>query len=121
MVHAAAQRLRDNFLARRGHGPLDVAAAYSYHTADIISEYCFGEPFGFLHQLGWDHFREGVYAMFHLIRIMRHFPFVAWLLDRVPMSVINAVSDNVGALSYHSKVKLLMLVRQAKAAYNAGL
>ncbi|KAI8254512.1 hypothetical protein K4K53_009034 [Colletotrichum sp. SAR 10_77] len=49
MVHAAAQRLCDKFLDRRGRGPLDVAAAYSYHTADIISEYCFGEPFGFLY------------------------------------------------------------------------
>ncbi|KAF5483045.1 Cyrochrome P450 monooxygenase [Colletotrichum siamense] len=102
MVHAAAQRLCDKFLARRGHGPLDVAAAYSYHTADIISE-------------------EGVYAMFHLIRIMRHFPSVAWLLDRVPMSVINAVSENVGALASHSKVKLPLLVRRAEAACDAGL
>ncbi|KAE9568049.1 hypothetical protein CGMCC3_g15848 [Colletotrichum fructicola] len=122
MVHAAAQRLCDKFLAHRGHGPFDVAAAYSCYAADIISEYCFGEPFGFLHQPGWDpNFREAVYAMFHLIHIMRHFPFVVWLVDRVPMSVINAVSENAGALAYHSKVKLPMLVRQAKAAYDAGV
>lgn len=52
---------------------------------------------------------------------MRHFPFVAWLVDRVPMyamdsrtsrtglivnrSVINAVSENARALVYHSKVR----------------
>ncbi|KAK2735834.1 cytochrome p450 [Colletotrichum kahawae] len=64
-------------------------------------EYCFGEPFGFLHQPGWDpNFREAIYAMFHLIHIMRHF-----------LSVINEVSENAGALAYHSKA----------AAYDAGV
>ncbi|KAH9237209.1 hypothetical protein K456DRAFT_1830178 [Colletotrichum gloeosporioides 23] len=117
MVHAAAQRLCDKFLAHRGHGPFDVAAAYSCYTADIISEYCFGEPFGFLRQPGWNpNFREAVYAMFHLIHIMRHFPFVAWLVDRVPTYVADSRTPRAGLT-----VTLPMMVRQAKAAYNAGI
>ncbi|KAF4474743.1 Cyrochrome P450 monooxygenase [Colletotrichum fructicola Nara gc5] len=105
MIHAAAQKLCDKFLAHRGRGPFDVATAYSCYTADIISEYCFGEPFGFLRQPGWEpSFRAAVYAMFHLIHIMRHFPLVAWVVDRVPIRV----------------VKLPSMVRQAKAEYDAG-
>ncbi|KAK2729306.1 cytochrome p450 [Colletotrichum kahawae] len=122
MVHAAAQRLCDKFLAHRGHGPFDVAAAYSCYTADIISEYCFGEPFGFLRQPGWDpNFREAVYAMFHLIHIMRHFPFVAWLVDRVPTYVADSRTPRAGLTVDRCQVKLPMMVRQAKAAYSAGL
>jgi hypothetical protein len=34
-----------------GQEPLDVTTAYSCFTSDVISGYCFGEPFGFVEQV----------------------------------------------------------------------
>ena len=60
---ALAQKLCDKLLSMAGKGrdldggrregssePIDIASAYSCFSSDIISDYCFGEAFGFLQQ-----------------------------------------------------------------------
>lgn len=38
--------------ANHDRAPLNVTTAYSCFTSDVISGYCFGNPFGFLEQVG---------------------------------------------------------------------
>ncbi|KAL2876592.1 hypothetical protein SGCOL_008170 [Colletotrichum sp. CLE4] len=122
VIHQDAQRLCDKFLRYQGRGPFEAASAYSCFTADIVSDYCFGQPFGFLHQPDWEpNFKEAVYVMLQLIHIMRHFPWTTWLMEAVPLDVIRRLSSKMGALAEQSKVKMPEMVRQTKSAYEAGI
>ncbi|OLN95820.1 Trichodiene oxygenase 1 [Colletotrichum chlorophyti] len=132
VIHEAAQALCDKLLSYRGRGPFETVSAYSCYTADIVSDYCFGDAFGFLQQPDWEpNFKEAVYVMFHLVHIMRHFPVTTWLMELVPVSsqcladdgrwVVKGLSDKVGLLMEHSKVKLPDMVRNTKAAYEVGI
>ncbi|KAL0775849.1 hypothetical protein CaCOL14_007136 [Colletotrichum acutatum] len=122
VIHQDAQRLCDKFLWYQGRGPFEAASAYSCFTADIVSDYCFGQPFGFLQQPDWEpNFKEAVYAMLQMIHIMRHFPWTTWLMEAVPLRVIRKLSSKMGALAEQSKVKMPEMVRQTKSAYEAGI
>lgn len=44
----------DKMLRSAGKEPFDVRHAYNCFTADVISQYCFGEPMGFVEQEGWE-------------------------------------------------------------------
>ncbi|KAK1850219.1 trichodiene oxygenase [Colletotrichum chrysophilum] len=122
VIHQHAQRLADKFLAYRGQGPFDGASAYSCYTADIVSDYCFGEGLGFLQQPTWEpNFKEAVYTMFHLIHIMRHFPWTTRLMEMIPVWVIKPLSAKIGLLMETVKIKLPELVRQMKARHENGI
>jgi cytochrome P450 len=54
---------------------LDITTAYSCFTSDIISACCFGEPFGFLTQSGWEpNWRRLTHSFLNTIFILRFFP-----------------------------------------------
>lgn len=60
-VHDFTQRTCDKML--RTEGRFDVKEAYNCYTADIISQYAFGEPMGFIDQEGWEpNFGSWVYV-----------------------------------------------------------
>lgn len=50
MIHEKVQTLCDKLL-RYPPRPFDITAAYSCFTTDVITDYCFGEPFGLLKQV----------------------------------------------------------------------
>ncbi|KAH9232881.1 hypothetical protein K456DRAFT_1750283 [Colletotrichum gloeosporioides 23] len=102
VIHQHAQRLADKFLAYRGQGPFDGASAYSCYTADIVSDY-------------------SVYTMFHLIHIMRHFPWTTGVMEMIPVWVIKPLSAKIGLLMETVKIKLPELVRQTKARHENGI
>ncbi|KAK8029629.1 hypothetical protein PG993_010920 [Apiospora rasikravindrae] len=53
-IQVLVQRLCDKLLLESGKGePIDVTMAYSCFTSDTISDYCFGQSFGFLAQESW--------------------------------------------------------------------
>ncbi|KAI0181144.1 cytochrome P450 [Hypoxylon sp. FL1284] len=53
-VHDSTQRTIDKMLRCANEGPFDVKEAFNCFTADIISQYAFGEPMGFIDQDGWE-------------------------------------------------------------------
>lgn len=71
-VHDFTQRTCDKLLRTRG--PFDVKEAFNCFTADIISQYSFGEPMGFIDQEGWENnfggwskqFFESAYMIRHV-------------------------------------------------------
>jgi cytochrome P450 len=63
----------DKMLRWAGKEPFDVKDAFNCFTADIISQYAFGEPMGFLAQEGWeDNFATWVKSFFRSAYMMRH-------------------------------------------------
>jgi hypothetical protein len=54
-------------------GVFDVKDAFNCFTADVISQYCFGEPMGFVAQEGWEpNFATWVKSFFASAYMMRH-------------------------------------------------
>jgi cytochrome P450 len=72
-VHEFAQMTRDKMLASAGQGKFDVKDAFNCFTADVISQYAFGESMGFIAQQEWtpnlatwtDSFFKSAYMMRH--------------------------------------------------------
>lgn len=72
-VRDFAQLTVDKMLRCAGMEPFDVKAAFNCFTADIISQYCFGEPMGFIAQEGWDpNFATWVKPFLGTSFLMRH-------------------------------------------------
>ncbi|KAI1630610.1 cytochrome P450 [Biscogniauxia mediterranea] len=94
-IEELVQRLCDKLLAQTGKPePTDVTTAYSCFTSDVISDYCFGESFGFLAQESWEpNFRAPLYSLLGTVYVFRFLPFLrhtaivsTWLADFLPES-----------------------------------
>jgi cytochrome P450 len=72
-VHEFAQATINKMLKSAGKGAFDVKEAFNCFTADIISQYAFGEPMGFIAQEGWEpNFATWVKSFFKSAYMMRH-------------------------------------------------
>lgn len=49
-IHSLTQRLCDKLL-RKTDEVIGIQTAYSCLSSDVVSAYCFGEPFGFVDQV----------------------------------------------------------------------
>ncbi|KAI8961403.1 cytochrome P450 [Daldinia sp. FL1419] len=96
-VHDYAQKTVDKILRAANKGPFDIKEAFNCFTADIISQYAFGEPMGFVDQEGWEpnfatwnkYFLERAYLIRYntLIRKLAGIPWIVnFLGDRVKKS-----------------------------------
>jgi cytochrome P450 len=72
-VHEFAEMTINKMLASAGKGAFDIKEAFNCFTADVISQYCFGEPMGFVAQEGWEpNFATWVKSFFKSAYMMRH-------------------------------------------------
>lgn len=68
-----AGMVADKMLTSSGGKPFDVKEAFNCYTADIIAQYAFGEPMGFVAQEGWEpNFATWVKSFFRSAYMMRH-------------------------------------------------
>jgi cytochrome P450 len=72
-VQEFAQMTVDKMLRSAGGEPFDVKEAFNCFTADIISQYAFGESMGFIAQEGWEpNLATWVKSFFQSAYMMRH-------------------------------------------------
>lgn len=63
----------NKMLTFAGKGPFDVKEAFNCFTADVISQYAFGEPMGFIAQEGWEpNLATWAKSFFKSAYMMRH-------------------------------------------------
>lgn len=78
-IQKLAIRLCDKILAE-GKNVFDVTTAYSCFSSDVISDYAFGDSFGFLDQKSWEpNFRGPLYSIIKPVFMFRFFPFTRYL------------------------------------------
>jgi cytochrome P450 len=72
-VHDFAQRVADKLL-RSGDGrPFDIKHTFNCFTADVISQYAFGNPMGFVDQESWEpDFGTWISSFFKSAYLVRH-------------------------------------------------
>jgi cytochrome P450 len=76
----------DKMLRWAGKEAFDVKDAFNCFTADVISQYAFGEPMGFLAQESWeDNFATWVKSFFRSAYMMRHNALARKAADYMPM------------------------------------
>lgn len=78
-IHRTLRKFCDRLLGygNRHPGPFDITMAYSCFTSDVISEYSFGEPLGYLDQDGWEpNWRKPMYAFLNTTFVFRFVPLV---------------------------------------------
>ena len=84
-VHDFAQMTANKMLASAGKSPFDVKEAFNCFTADVISQYAFGEPMGFVAQEGWEpNFATWVKSFLRTGYMMRHNALGRILADVMP-------------------------------------
>jgi len=63
----------DKLLRSVGKEPLDIKEVFNYFTADVISQYVFGKPMGFVLQEGWGpNLAMWIKSFFKSAYMMRH-------------------------------------------------
>ncbi|KAK0382338.1 trichodiene oxygenase [Colletotrichum limetticola] len=86
-VHASAQKLCDKLLSCAGADGevVPLQDAYSCFTTDVITEYCFGESFGFLEQKEWTpNYRSAVYGALVHTFLFKFFPWTKIVMNAGP-------------------------------------
>jgi cytochrome P450 len=121
-IRALVGRLCDKLLAEQGRGrPIDVTMAYSCLASDIISDYCFGEPFGLLAQKEWTpNFREAGIAVVRPAYYFRFFPFLShlvalgtWFVDYLP--------EDMALFIRTLEIEIPALIAKTRAEMNEGV
>ncbi|RAL08788.1 cytochrome P450 [Aspergillus homomorphus CBS 101889] len=101
--------------------PLDVITAYSCFTSDVISGYCFGEPFGFVQQEGWEpNFRHALNALLGPIFVFRFFPPLRLVVDAMPF-LAKWLREDVRDLLIESNEKMPDQIRKARREHEMGI
>lgn len=91
-VKEFAQMTVDKMLRYAGREPFDVKEAFNCFTADIMSQYAFGESMGFIAQDGWEpNLATWVKSFFQSAYMMRHNVFARTMAQLLPF-----LSDYLG-------------------------
>ncbi|KAL8379092.1 hypothetical protein RB599_008759 [Gaeumannomyces hyphopodioides] len=105
----------DKMLRSAGGEPFNLGSAYQCFTGDIISNYCFGEPMGFIAQEGWEpNFALWTQSHQKLTHAMRHNSLLRKASEYMPM-VAKYVSKDTQNLLHHMDVVIPGYIRAAAA------
>lgn len=120
-IHGFAQALCDKLLACADQAPLNIAVAYSCFTADTISAYAFGQPFGLLQQPGWyPNFRDPTQATLRPVFFFRFFPFLRGLSD-IAKWVVDYLPEDIGLFVRTLQIDLPRQIEQTRRDLDAGV
>ncbi|KAJ8131833.1 hypothetical protein O1611_g1790 [Lasiodiplodia mahajangana] len=116
LVKHNAEKLCNKIISSRDGHPFDLWNLYSCFTADVITEYCFGESSGFLDRPPWEpNYRSSVNALFRPAHLFRHFPWLKYPADLIPLCVLRWISQDLELLARDFSVTIPQRIRLAKA------
>ncbi|RDW76820.1 uncharacterized protein DSM5745_06812 [Aspergillus mulundensis] len=108
-------------LGTRDNKPFDLKTAYSCFTADVISKYCFGEPFGFVGQAEWEpNFRKALLGGQGPVHLFRAFPFVR-ALTNVAQLFPTWASPDLREMLTEANERMPARIQKARKEYNTGV
>jgi cytochrome P450 len=103
----------DKILQSSGKSPFDIKEAFNCFTADVISQYAFGEPMGFVSQEGWEpNLATWAKSFFNSAYMMRHNAPARKMANVLPM-VADYLGEDVKAIMRQMNVVIPGYIRQA--------
>ncbi|KAI1404039.1 cytochrome P450 [Hypoxylon fuscum] len=119
-IQKLAIRLCDKILAE-GKNVFDVTTAYSCFSSDVISDYAFGDSFGFLDQKSWEpNFRGPLYSIIKPVFMFRFFPFTRYL-SKAAVGVAKFLPEEMQLLVKTMTVDVPNKIRKTQADIDAGM
>ena len=121
-IRGLVGRLCDKLLAEQGRGrPIDVTMAYSCLASDIISDYCFGQPFGLLAQEEWTpNFRQAGIAVVRPAYYFRFFPFLSPLVG-LGKWFVAYLPEDLALFIRTLEIDVPALIAKTRAEMDAGI
>lgn len=112
-VDEFAQMTVDKMLRAAGGSAFDVKEVFNCFTADIISQYCFGEHMGFIAQDGWEpNLATWVKSFFRSAYMMRHNAFARTMAQLLPF-LADYMGEDIRAIMRQMNVTIPAYIRQA--------
>lgn len=124
-IHRTLRKFCDRLLGygERHPEPFDITMAYSCFTSDVISEYSFGEPLGYLDQDGWEpNWRQPLYAFLNTTFVFRFVPFIRHLAAVGNMFARRGwMGPDVQLLMHTLVVRIPAMIKKVRADADAGI
>jgi hypothetical protein len=96
-----------------GKEPFDVKEAFNCFTADVMSQYAFGEPMGFLAQEGWEpNFATWVKSFFRSAYMMRHNALGRKMAQVLPL-LADYMGEDIKAVMHQMNVVIPQYIQAA--------
>lgn len=112
-VEEFAQMTTNKMLRFAGKEPFDVKEAFNCFTADVMSQYAFGEPMGFLAQEGWEpNFATWVKSFFRSAYMMRHNALGRKMAQVLPL-LANYMGEDIKAVMHQMNVVIPEYIQAA--------
>ncbi|KAK0617727.1 cytochrome P450 [Immersiella caudata] len=103
----------DKLLKSAGKQPFDIKETFNCFTADVISQYAFGEPMGFVSQEGWEpNLATWAKSFFKSAYMMRHNAPARKMANVLPMFA-DYLGEDVKAVMRQMNVVIPGYIRQA--------
>ncbi|KAH8199347.1 hypothetical protein TruAng_006479 [Truncatella angustata] len=119
-VHTNVQLLCNKILAV-GKTPFDITTAYGCYSADMITDYAFGESFGFLHQDSWEpNIRGPAKSILKPMYMFRFFPILTDLYIRAS-AITERLSEEMALMIRYTTVDVPNIIKKTKAETEAGV
>ncbi|KAL4891682.1 cytochrome P450 [Aspergillus ambiguus] len=112
-VHEFTQLTVNKMLRSAGKGPFEVKEAFNCFTADVISQYAFGEPMGFVAQDSWEpNFATWVRSFFTSAYMLRYNPLARKTAQLLPM-LADYMGEDVKAVMRQMNVTIPGYIKAA--------
>jgi cytochrome P450 len=112
-VEEFAQMTANKMLRFAGKEPFDVKEAFNCFTADVMSQYAFGEPMGFLAQEGWEpNFATWVKSFFRSAYMMRHNALGRKMAQVLPL-LADYMGEDIKAVMHQMNVVIPQYIQAA--------
>ncbi|KAI1393077.1 benzoate 4-monooxygenase cytochrome P450 [Hypoxylon trugodes] len=119
-VHNFTQRTVDKMLRFADRKPFDVKEVFNCFTADIISQYAFGEPLGFVDQDDWEpNFATWAKSFFESAYMMRYNALARKLAELTPLFA-NYMGDDFRAVTKLTSVIIPQYIQAALSHPGGG-
>lgn len=101
LVQSTVDVLVRRLLEYRGSGkPVNLAAAYTCFTNDVVAEYAFGKPCHYLEKSKDFHneFHDAMYNISKISHVIKVFPWILPTMQKLPTSIVNFLDPKIGSV-----------------------
>ncbi|KAF5636746.1 trichodiene oxygenase [Fusarium tjaetaba] len=119
-VYNYAKLAIEKMLRWTGKEAFEVKGAFNCYTADVFSQYAFGEPMGFIEQEGWEpNFGTWTSSFLTTTYMMRHNGFARRMADILPIFA-NYMGDDVKRIMHQMHHVIPAYIKTALANPDGG-
>ena len=112
-IRGLAQLVVNKILGHSGKEAFNVREAFNCYTADVISQYAFGEPMGFVAQDGWEpNFATWVKSFLDSAYMLKHNAILRYMASGLPL-LARYMGEDIKNIMYQMNVVIPRYIEAA--------